>query len=83
MKNNTHQNDKSPAGTVSQANDRSSEERIDEYVHNNREFLTRVLARGSTEAQGYVLALLQRGGSLNDIEDIQRRLENLKDEKQG
>ena len=54
-----------------------------EFVSHNHELLSRVLARGDSEAQGYALALIQEGGSVSDIDQIQDLLEELKSEKQG
>lgn len=52
-----------------------------DFVSDNQEFLARVLARGDTDAQGYALALIQKGGSVGDIDQIQNLLEELKAEK--
>lgn len=52
-----------------------------EFVSDNRDLLARVLARGDPDAQGYALALIQEGGSVSDIEQIQDLLEELKAEK--
>ena len=52
-----------------------------EFVSDNQELLARVLARGDTDAQGYALALKQKGGSVGDIDQIQDLLEELKAEK--
>lgn len=54
---------------------------IDEYVQSNRELLSRVLAHGDRDAQGYALALLSHGGTPEDIDEIQQRLDELKAEK--
>lgn len=51
-----------------------------EYVRENRDLLSRVLARGDTEAQAYALALIAEAGSQKDIDDIQRALDDLKTE---
>lgn len=53
--------------------------KISEYVSENQEFLARVLAYGDEEAQGYALAALANGGGIDDIEEIQRILDDLKE----
>lgn len=50
------------------------------YVRENREFLSRILARGDREAQAYALAVVSRGGSRKDITEIQDLLEDMKTE---
>lgn len=54
------------------------EEEIHEYVQENKDLLARVLAYGDAESRSYALAVLANGGSVNDIEKIQRTLEDLK-----
>lgn len=54
-----------------------------EYVQENRDLLSRVLARGDPEAQAYALALIAEAGSPRDIEDIQGRLDDLRREADG
>lgn len=51
-----------------------------DYVQGNKEFLSRILARGDAEAQAYALAVISRGGSRGDIDEIQRLLEDMKTE---
>ncbi len=48
-----------------------------DFVSDNRE----LLARGNTDAQGYALALIQKGSSVGDIDQIQNLLKELKAEK--
>lgn len=50
-----------------------------QYVRENRDLLSRVLARGNTEAQAYALALIAEAGSPRDIEEIQGQLDDLRD----
>lgn len=50
-----------------------------EYVRENRDLLSRVLARGDTEAQAYALALIAEAGTPRDIEEIQGQLDDLRD----
>lgn len=57
-------------------NDTPTDE-LQRYVQENRDLLTRVLRHGDTEARGYALALLANGGTEDDIEDVQRELEDL------
>ena len=57
----------------------TNEQEMSKYVSENREFLARVLAHGGEEAQGYALAALANGGDVEDIEEIQRVLDDLKD----
>ena len=54
-----------------------------EYVQENRDLLSRVLARGDTEAQAYALALIAEAGTPRDIDDIQGQLEDLRREADG
>lgn len=49
-----------------------------EYVRENRDLLSRVLARGDTEAQAYALALIAEAGTPRDIEEIQGILDDLR-----
>jgi hypothetical protein len=66
---------------ISTDNKSTADSDCSEYVSNNREFLFRVMAKGNAEAKGHALALLQRGGSASDIDQIQDLLEELKAEK--
>lgn len=50
-----------------------------EYVRENQDLLSRVLARGDTEAQAYALALIAEAGTPRDIEEIQGQLDDLRD----
>jgi len=50
-----------------------------EYVREHRDLLSRVLARGDTEAQAYALALIAEAGTPRDIEEIQGQLDDLRD----
>lgn len=52
---------------------------ISGYVSENHDFLARVLAHGDEEARGYALAALANGGDVEDIEEIQRLLDDLKE----
>lgn len=63
-------------GSVAKMN---NEQEIREYVSENREFLARVLAHGDEEGRGYALAAIANGGDVEDIEEIQRLLDDLKD----
>jgi hypothetical protein len=54
-----------------------------EYIQENRDLLSRVLARGDTEAQAYALALIAEAGTPRNIDDIQGRLEDLRREADG
>ena len=56
-----------------------SSDEMTEFVAKNEEFIARVLAHGDEEAQGYALAALANGGDVNDIEKIQRLLDELKE----
>ncbi|MDY6777745.1 MAG: hypothetical protein SVU32_03705 [Candidatus Nanohaloarchaea archaeon] len=56
------------------------EDAVAAYVAEHRELLTRVLAHGDEEARGYALALLANGGTVADIEAVQRELEQIKEE---
>lgn len=60
--------------------DAEHRESVQEYVAENRDFLSRVLAHGNREAQGLALAAISHGGTTEDIDEIQRRLDELKAE---
>lgn len=53
---------------------------VQQYVEDNRDLLTRVLAHGDEEARGYALAALANGSTVQDIERVQRQLERIKQE---
>lgn len=55
-----------------------TEEELHEYVQENKDLLARVLAYGDAEGRSYALAVLANGGSVNDIENIQRILDDIK-----
>ena len=54
---------------------------VQEYVEENHDLLGRMLAHGNEEAQGYALALLANGGNSNDLDQVERELDSLRDEK--
>lgn len=56
------------------------ENEVERYVSENLDLLTRILAQGDDEARGYALALLANGGTLEDIERVQRQLREIKKE---
>jgi len=58
--------------------DNESNPKPREYVRENRDLLSRVLARGETEAQAYALALIAEAGTPRDIEEIQGILDDLR-----
>ena len=51
---------------------------VEEFVDENHELLTRLLAHGNSEAQGYALAALVNGGTDDDIDHVIQILEDLK-----
>lgn len=53
---------------------------VEQFVVDHQDLLARMLAYGGAEAQGYALALLVNGGTIQDIESIQQRLDDLKSE---
>lgn len=53
---------------------------IAKFSSENQEFLSRILAHGDAEARGYALAVLANGGSVEDIELVQKELERIKGE---
>jgi hypothetical protein len=61
----------------------SSDEGIATFVKENRDLLSRILAHGDREAQGYALAAIANGADTQDIEEIQRLLDDLKAQKEG
>lgn len=53
---------------------------LEAYVRENRNLLARMLAHGDAEARGYALAVIANGGRVEDIEQVQRELDRLKNE---
>lgn len=53
---------------------------IADYVDKNSDLIAQILARGTPEARGWALALVKNGASVEDIEVIQERLDELKRE---
>jgi hypothetical protein len=51
---------------------------LSEFIRQNRELLTRILAHGDTEAQGYALAAVANAATVEDIERIEEKLEEIK-----
>jgi len=49
-----------------------------QYVRENKEMISRVLASGDTEAQSYALALLAKDPDPEAIEQVQKKLDELK-----
>lgn len=60
--------------------DNESARKVQEYADRNTEFLSRVLAYGDEEAQAYALALLANGGSVNAIDEVQSKLDEIRRE---
>jgi hypothetical protein len=52
---------------------------VREYVAENRDLLSRMLTHGNEEARGYALALLARGGTTDDLEQVGREFDKLRD----
>lgn len=50
------------------------------FSSENQEFLSRILAHGDAEARGYALAVIANGGTVEDIELVQKELEKIKRE---
>lgn len=48
---------------------------VGKYVEENRETLARILRHGNEEARAYALALLLRGGTERDVEQVKRELD--------
>ena len=57
-----------------------STRRVEEYANRNTEFLSRVLAYGDEEAQAYALAILANSNSVNAIDDVQSKLDEIRRE---
>jgi hypothetical protein len=55
-----------------------STRKVEEYADRNTEFLSRVLAYGDEEAQAYALALLANSGSVNAIDKVQSKLDEIR-----
>ena len=51
---------------------------IEEYVANNGDMLSRILACGNEEARAYALALLANAEDAEGLEDVQDELDRLK-----
>jgi hypothetical protein len=81
MSNHNPRYNKTTADSDRQQNDTTED--LAAYVSENHDLLSRVLARGNPEAQGYALAAIANGGSIGDIEEIQQILEEIKEEKRG
>jgi hypothetical protein len=56
----------------------SAAEDIQEYVAQNGDMLSRILACGNEEARAYVLALLANAEDTEGLEDVQDELDRLK-----
>jgi hypothetical protein len=55
-----------------------NEEDLDEFVNENSEMLSRVLACGNEEARAYVLALLANCDSVESVENVEEQLGRIK-----
>lgn len=53
---------------------------LEKYTSRNTEFLSRVLAYGDEEARSYALALLANGNSVEAIDEVQAKLEEIRRE---
>lgn len=51
---------------------------LDEFVRENSEMLSRVLACGNEEARAYVLALLANCEDMDTVEDVEEQLGRIK-----
>lgn len=51
---------------------------FDEYVEENSEMLSRVLACGNDEARAYVLALLANCEDIESVEKVEKQLDRIK-----
>lgn len=59
--------------------DADASDDIEMFVRENRELITRLLAHGGPEAQGYALAALANSATIEDIEAVQAELEKIKE----
>jgi len=82
MRSNDRHNNKSTADRQHDAN-KDGDGGVATFVSRNRDLLSRVLAHGDREAQGYALAAIANGGDTQDIEEIQQLLDDLKAQKKG
>lgn len=55
-----------------------SEADLDEFVSENSEMLSRVLACGNEEARAYVLALLANCDGVDSVESVEEQLGRIK-----
>ena len=55
-----------------------NEEDLDEFVNENSEMLSRVLACGNEEARAYVLALLANCDGVESVENVEEQLGRIK-----
>jgi uncharacterized protein YaaR (DUF327 family) len=53
---------------------------VEQYARRNTEFLSRVLAHGDEEARSYALALLANSGSVEAIDEVQSKLDEIRRE---
>lgn len=53
-------------------------QKVEDYASRNTELLSRVLAHGDEEARAYALALLANGGSVEAIDEIQAKLDEIR-----
>lgn len=58
-----------------------TEERIEQYVAENTDMLTRVLTSGDTEAQAWALTLLANADSTAEIDTVREQLDELAQEE--
>lgn len=55
---------------------------VQEYVAENRDLLSRMLTHGNAEAQGYALALLANGEDSDNLEQVQREFDKLRNDEE-
>lgn len=62
---------------------RGQSDDIGDFVSENLDLITRVLAYGNPEGRAYALALLANGGTITDVEEVQRELRAMKEQLSG
>ena len=58
----------------------ADQDELHDFVQENKAMLVRVLAYGDAEGRSYALAALANGGDINDSEEVQQMLDELKRE---
>lgn len=64
---------------MSASRSRSNEDTdVKQFARDNPEFLSRILAHGSSEARGYALAVIANGATVEAIDEVQAELDEIR-----